>query len=374
VVVEVSSHREQDGNPYEIKFAVRDTGIGIPASRLHRLFQSFSQVEASTTRKYGGTGLGLAISKRLAELMGGTMWTESVEGQGATFYFTIRAHATPMPKPIYADVELELRGKRVLVVDDNPTNRRILELQLKSWQMIPVLAATPAEALTLVQQGEVADIAILDMAMPEMDGEMLAKEIRRLRTAQQLPLILFTSLGNFANVNTSLFATWLAKPIKPSPLYNALVGTLAKHPSQVRPASSESQFDTGLAQRVPARILVAEDNVVNQKLALRMLERLGYRPDIAANGFEVLTALRQWHYDLVLMDVQMPEMDGLEATQKILTEWATIERPRIIAMTANAMEGDREMCLAAGMDDYVSKPIQVKELQIALERWGQKVA
>ncbi len=372
--------QEHDGMPvYEIHFAVRDTGIGISEEGKARLFRSFSQVDASTTRRYGGTGLGLAISKRLAELMGGTMEVESQPGVGSTFHFTIQAQAAPARIRPYLDTSQPyLAGKRILIVDDNATNRSILTLQTQSWGMLPYTYASGQEALAQIRAGTPFDVAILDMQMPDMDGLTLAEQIRRSRNAQALPLIMLTSLGR-RDIDTQnvQFAAFLHKPIKPSHLYNALVSVFAEqqHTQSVIPQTETTgrQLDAGLGQRLPLHILLAEDNTVNQKLALRLLERMGYRADVVANGLEVLEAVQRQRYDVILMDVQMPEMDGLEATRAIHEHWPPEQRPRIVAMTANAMQGDREECLAAGMDDYLTKPIQVNALQKALERSGLRV-
>jgi PAS domain S-box-containing protein len=358
----------------ELHFAVRDTGIGISEEGRARLFRSFSQVDASTTRRYGGTGLGLAISKRLAELMGGTMWVESQPGVGTTFHFTILAEAAPTGSRPYLDTsQPQLAGKRVLIVDDNATNRLILTLQMQSWGMLPSACASGQEALAYVQVAVPFDVAILDMHMPDMDGLMLAEQIRHYRDAQALPLVMFTSLGRReVDMQGVDIAAFIHKPIKPSHLYNALISLFVEYPQPHMPQlePTELQFDAGLGQRLPLRILLAEDNTVNQKLALRLLERMGYRADVVANGLEVLEALQRQRYDVILMDVQMPEMDGLEASRAIHEDWTAEQRPRVVAMTANAMQGDREECLAAGMDDYLTKPIQIKALQAALERTG----
>jgi signal transduction histidine kinase/DNA-binding response OmpR family regulator/putative methionine-R-sulfoxide reductase with GAF domain len=351
---------------YELHFAVRDTGIGIPPEQMDRLFQSFSQVDASTTRRYGGTGLGLAISRRLSEMMGGTIWAESEVGKGSTFHFTIQAEAAPGPVRVYLrGVHASLSGKRVLIVDDNATSQRILALQTQKWGMLPRATGSSSEALQWIRQGDPFDIAILDVRMPEMDGITLATEIRRERDAHALPLVMLSSLGRGEQDVTGLdLAAFLTKPIKPSRLFNALVDVYGAEelPAAKERAAAEPQFDPQMGQRHPLRILLVEDNVVNQKLALRLLERMGYRADVAANGLEALQALHRQSYDLVLMDVQMPEMDGLEATRTICREWPPEQRPRIIAMTANVMKEDREACLAAGMDDYLGKPIRVEEL------------
>ncbi len=357
---------------YELHLSVQDTGIGILPDRMDRLFQPFSQVDASTTRRYGGTGLGLVISKRLSELMGGTMWVESEESQGSTFHFTIQAQAAPAPVPAYLqEAQPDLSGRRVLIVDDSDTNRRILTLQTRSWGMLPQDTAFPAEALAWIRQGGPFDVVILDMQMPEMDGLTLAAEIQQERDAQALPLLMLTSLGQQeVELEEVEFAAFLTKPIKASQLYTVLVGIFAEAErlAEVDEVVVKRQFDAQMGERLPLRILLAEDNAVNQKLALRLLERMGYRADVAGNGLEAIEAVQRQTYDVVLMDVQMPEMDGLEATRAICREWTQEQRPRIIAMTAGAMKEDREKCLAAGMDDYVSKPIRVEELVRALSQ------
>jgi signal transduction histidine kinase/CheY-like chemotaxis protein len=370
-----------------LHFIVRDTGIGIPADRLGRLFQAFSQVDASTTRKYGGTGLGLAVSRRLSELMGGTMWVESVgvPGKGSAFHFTIQVpEATELPsRPRPQDQSPQLRGRSVLIVDDNDTNRRILVLQTQNWGMQARATGSPREALEWVRQGARFDLVILDLHMPEMDGVELAEAMRHEGAGSPrpfnapMPLILLSSLGGYGReIPPGLFAASLTKPLKASALFDALMGVFARSLQRApgpAPAGVPARQDAQMAQRLPLRILLAEDYVVNQKLALRLLAQMGYRADVAANGLEAIQALERQPYDVVLMDVQMPEMDGLEATREIRARWPTAEpqgrpRPRIIAMTANAMQGDREICLEAGMDDYVSKPIRVEELLQALSR------
>ncbi len=361
-----SGNHQQPGEAsfYELHFAVRDTGIGISEEGKDRLFRSFSQVDASTTRRYGGTGLGLAISKRLAELMGGTMWVESQPGVGTTFRFTILAEAAPPGSRPYLDTsQPQLVDKRILIVDDNATNRFILALQMQSWGLLPSACASGQEALAYMQVAVPFDVVILDMQLPDMDGLMLAEQIRHYRDAQALPLIMFTSLGRHeVDMPGVDIAAFMHKPIKLSQLYNVLISLFVEHPQPHMPQSepTELQFDAGLGQRLPLRILLAEDNTVNQKLALRLLERMGYRADVVANGLEVLEALQRQRYDVILMDVQMPEMDGLEASRAIHEGWTAEQRPRIVAMTANAMQGDREECLDAGMDDYLTKPIQIK--------------
>ncbi|MDH3644638.1 MAG: response regulator [Gammaproteobacteria bacterium] len=356
----------------ELHFAVRDTGIGLSTEGMKQLFQSFSQADSSTTRKYGGTGLGLAISKRLAELMGGSMWAASDGiGKGSTFHFTIRAPLAELPaesRREFVGQQSALASRRVLIVDDNATNRKVLSLQMAKWGMLPRDTESPAEALRWVEAGDSFDLAILDMHMPEMDGLTLAEKLNALNA--RLPLVLFSSLGRREAGDTKgLFSAYLMKPLRQSQLFDTLVEMLAKDEVTQRAAAPTQQaLDPGMATRRPLRILVAEDNLVNQKLALRLLQQMGYRADLVSNGIEAIDSVQRQTYDVVLMDVQMPEMDGLEASRRITAKWPNGKRPHIVAMTANAMQGDREMCLAAGMDDYVTKPIRVNELIEALMR------
>jgi CheY-like chemotaxis protein len=342
---------------------------------MSRIFQSFSQADSSTTRKYGGTGLGLAISKRLSELMNGSMWAGSDGiGKGSTFIFNINvpiAETSPVKQRAFTGAQPELQNKRVLIVDDNATNRRILNLQTRKWGMAPHDTESPDEAVQWIQNGEVFDVAILDMHMPEMDGLELAKQIRQ--NDEKIPLVLFSSLGRReAGDDAGLFAAYLTKPIKQSQLFDTLAAlfiNLKIH--EEKPASDRIKLDPEMALRHPLRILIAEDNAVNQKLALRFLQQMGYRADIASNGIEAIESVERQGYDVVLMDVQMPEMDGLEATRDI-RKLKNVKQPRIIAMTANAMQGDRELCIAAGMDDYITKPIRVNELVEALLKVNEK--
>ncbi len=355
-------------NQRELLFAVRDTGIGIPAQAQAKLFSSFTQVDASTTRKFGGTGLGLAISKRLAEMMGGRMWLESEEGKGSTFFFTLRVEALPtVARPFVSASQARLRGQRLLVVDDNATNRRILLALAAKWGLTAREVDGPLAALEMLKSGERFDLAILDGHMPYMDGIMLAKEIRRLPQGDKLPLLLLSSIGGSpAKDEPGLFAACLTKPAKPSQLFDAIAkifgGTEPAPAPAAKPAAAPQEQHT-------TRILLAEDNSVNQKVALHMLAKMGYRADLAGNGLEVLEALKRQHYDIILMDVQMPEMDGMEATGIIRKEQVPGQpAPWIIALTANAMEGDREKCIAAGMDDYLGKPMKTSELAAAFVR------
>jgi PAS domain S-box-containing protein len=365
-VVVLVDATETGAGSYQLELAVRDTGIGIPPDRMDLLFTSFSQVDASTTRRFGGTGLGLAISKRLVDLMGGTISVESEQKKGSTFGISLPVTAADVPAKIALDDGLaHLAGKRILIVDDNATNREIVTRHARSWGMEPVAVELPTAALELIASDEPFDIGVLDMMMPGMDGLALAGEIRNRRNADELPLLLLTSLGRLPQAeSSSLFSAQLAKPFKASQLYNTLLRLLSAGTVEedVEPVAD------GKRTRSALRILLAEDNAMNQKVALRLLEQLGYRADVANNGLEAIETLERRPYDVVLMDVQMPELDGLDATRRICERWSPESRPHIIAMTANALPEDREACFAAGMDDYVAKPIRAEELVAALKR------
>jgi CheY-like chemotaxis protein len=367
---------DQTSGRWVVNVDVRDSGIGITPEQMGRLFQSFSQADASVSRRFGGTGLGLAISRRLAEAMGGAISAESsgLPGHGSTFHLEIVAEATHQPeaepRPI---APIELADRRVLVVDDNATNRRIVASQVDRWGMIVRDTEFPAVALDWIRSGEAFDIAILDQRMPEMDGIDLAEAIRTSRPATELPIILSSSVGAMDRQSAAVEA-FLTKPVKPSALHDVLMTVLAgRSHIPVARAPDRPAFDTTLGERYPLRLLLAEDNLVNQKLAIRLLERMGYQADVAANGLEAIAALERQPYDLVLMDIQMPELDGLEATRRIRARWPD-DGPRIAAMTANAMAEDRAVCLAAGMDDYIAKPIRIDELAATLSRVGEAVA
>ncbi len=361
----------------ELLFTVQDTGIGISESHMTRLFQSFSQADSSTTRRFGGTGLGLAISKRLAEMLGGELHAISEgTGKGSKFFFTMKAESAKVTERKTSrdikGIQSALHDKHVLIVDDNATNRRILMLQTVKWGMISRETEHPREALEWIKNDEAFDLAIFDLQMPDIDGIMLTREIRKLRDKKSLPIILLTSLGRREIGADNLdFVAYLTKPIKPSALYDALAGLFAANVifTKIDSTASSRQgkliMDAELGRKHPLRILLAEDNAVNQKLALRILEQMAYRADVASNGIEAVESIERQVYDVILMDIQMPEMDGLDATREI-RKLINVTQPHIIAMTANAMEGDREMCIAAGMDDYISKPIRVNELVDAL--------
>lgn len=348
---------------YEFHFSVKDTGIGIPADRQGQLFDAFTQVDASTTRKYGGTGLGLTICKRLVGLMGGEIWVESEVGKGSTFHFTLEAAASASPRRIILKrVQPKLTGQHVLVVDDNEVNRHILSKQVESWGMVPVVCASGTQVLTALAENRAIGLAILDMQMPEMDGLVLARKIRE--SQYQLPLILLSSLGSseLGVVDVDFFAK-LTKPVKTSLLFDVICQVFADERTVKKEMQTSTGTDTPLGKTNPLRILVAEDNVVNQKLALRMLERLGYRADVVSNGLEAVEAVKRQQYDVVLMDVEMPEMDGTDAAKEIRRSIPAKSLPILIATTAHALTGDRERLLAGGMDDYLSKPVRLKVLE-----------
>src|ERR1051326_6898795 len=357
-----------------LQFSVKDSGIGIPKDKIDRLFKPFSQVDTSTTRKYGGTGLGLAISAKLVDLMKGSISVESTEGAGWAFSFTMRTQAAAASSTTAVHGGLPvITNNHVLLVDDNETNLKILLTQCKQWGMLPRATTSGKEALFWLERGDHFDVAILDMQMPGMDGLQLGAEIRKVRTRNELPIILLTSLGKREDLERAakeIFSAYVANPIKKPHLFDILVNVFANSPVKAGRQREEPKLDSTLASRLPLRILVAEDNVVNQKLLLRILQHMGYTADLAANGLEVLDALKRQQYHLIFMDVEMPEMDGLEATREITHHPQAYKRPTITGTTATAMEEDRKKSLEAGMDHYISKPIRIVEIQQAIEHWG----
>jgi signal transduction histidine kinase len=354
-----------------LHFAVRDTGIGIAKNKQDRLFKSFSQVDGSTTRQYGGTGLGLVISKRIAELMGGRMWMESQEGKGSTFHFAIQVRPVDISVAKQA-VTSKLSGKKVLIVEPGATNSQIVSHFTESLGMVPSTATSSAEAFARFQANETYDLAILDQQLPGMDGLKLAEEIRWLPGCRSLPLILLSATrlrAGDAQASALGISIFVYKPIHRDHLLNALSRAL-EGPQQLKKAPMVSELDSTLASRLPLRILLADDSPVNLMVGKAYLEKMGYRAGTVSNGREVIEALELQPYDVVFLDMQMPEMDGLEAARQIRLRWQE-RRPRLIAVTGNAMQGDMEKCREAGMDDYVSKPIRPKELETMLLRWGK---
>jgi two-component system, sensor histidine kinase and response regulator len=381
--VELSAEKE---DRVELHFRVKDTGIGIPENRLDRLFRSFSQVDASTTRRFGGTGLGLAICKSLVEKMGGRIGVESREGKGSTFWFRVPLRRQNHSMEAPATASAAILDKRILVVDDNQTNRKILSSYLKNWGCRHSEAESGQTALTLLHQAvkdaDPYDLAIIDYMMPEMDGAQLGTAIKATSALQKIPMVMLTSCGmrgDAAHMQQIGFDGYLTKPVREQLLYDCLSTVLTMTtPNDVMPMppacprkSPVTTHSLRDARYQKVRILLVEDNVINQKVATKILEKFGFKSDVAPNGFEAVQMLASATYDLVLMDVQMPVMDGYEATAHIRNQDSSV-RPHnipIIAMTANAMKGDEKKCLQAGMDDYLSKPIDSQKLLAKLKQW-----
>ena len=351
--------------------SVRDTGIGITPEGQSRLFQSFSQVDASTTRKYGGTGLGLAISKKLAELMGGRMWVESEVGQGSIFHFTVTLATRPgSARPNVAVARALLSGRRVLLVEDNDTSRRNLAELISRWGMEPLAVGSEEEALAALKTGRNFDIAILDAQLPGTDGVQLARQVNQHRSGPPLPLLLLAAPGQ--RVPEGVTATCVAKPLKAVALFEALAAAFGRPSEATVPIMPVAKASATVQT---TKLLLAEDNLVNQKVAVNLLKNIGYQTEVVANGLEVLAAVERQTYDIIFLDMQMPEMDGLEAARRLVELYPRPEqRPWMIALTANAMQGDRELCLDAGMDDYITKPIKKVELATAIERGRAVIA
>lgn len=374
-----------------LRFTVQDTGIGIRPEAQERLFQPFTQADGSTSRKFGGTGLGLAISKQLVGMMGGQIGVESEPGRGSTFWFTGEFEKVSRPAATTEIQDRDLSNVRVLIVDDCATKRQILRHQFVSWKMRKGSAASGHEALGLLRaataEGRPYDVAILERILPDMDGFGLARAIKADSSIANTPLVLLTDPQSNAmpdELAQAGIAACLTKPIKQSQLFDCLVNVIGR-------GALETTFSKPNPQELPcippamhaelckARILLAEDNIVNQKVALGTLRKLGYMADAVANGFEVLDALKRIPYGIIFMDCQMPDMDGFDATRLIRKREASTDQVcpwnppvHIIALTASAMRGDREKCLAAGMDDYITKPMHVADMQAALERWQSR--
>ncbi len=383
-VVVTVSQQSLNAERAEMRISVEDTGLGIPASKVCTLFRKFSQVDDSSTRKYGGTGLGLAIAKQLVELMGGAIGVESRPGQGSTFWFTMPLPLDTNPAVLPAPVE-DLRGLRALIVDDSQINRRVLDQQVTSWGLRNGSFASAegvVDALrTAYEARDPYHFALLDYQMPEVDGLTLAAAIKREPTLASTLVIMLTSVGHWHEIQRGSGASvdaYLVKPVRQSQLWNALATAWAKRnsgvlPDRAKPQRRIAEFRASLAARFaggPPRVLIAEDNAVNQKVAVGFLERLGIRADVAGNGQEAIEMYHMMRHDLIFMDCQMPEMDGYAAAREIRRREGAMRRVAIIAMTAEAMEGCREGCLAAGMDDYIAKPIRVEDLAEALWCWA----
>lgn len=370
VCVFVQLEKQKSDGKLQIRFDVKDTGIGIPPDKLSRLFKAFSQVDSSTTRKYGGTGLGLAISQKLVRLMGGEINVTSEPLRGSTFSFTISTDTGTKILPPYTSYSLsDLEGKRILVVDDNATNLTILKRQFESWKLQPVLATSGEEALQILAHDSAIDLVITDMQMPGMDGLMLAGHIRE--RSPKLPMILLSSIGEeLKEGQRQLFVSVLTKPIRQHVLSKHIQDALQKQRPKLREPVIPKKLSTDFSASYPFVLLVAEDNLMNQHVILHILHKLGYQPDMVGNGQEALDAANRKEYDLVLMDMQMPVLDGLEATRIIRQTLG--KQPVIIALTANAIQGYEQECLDAGMDDFLGKPINLEELMKKLEKWHKQ--
>ena len=357
---------------FDLHIIVSDTGIGISKDNIPELFTSFSQLDTSATRRFGGTGLGLAISKRLAELMGGDLWAESegITGQGSTFHLTIPTQKVEqLENPISRNGSALLKNRKVLIVDDNQTNLNSLKQYTKSWKMIPCLADLADTARKSIDKNNPFDLVLLDCQIPDLDYKEFIKHIHQQPRENQPAIVLMSLLSHQAPLDGLVVDDHLTKPIRPSQLFDVLVKLFSKDSNDSTLAQTEAGIDKNLGIQYPLRILLAEDNPVNQKVTLLTLLKMGYTASVANNGAEALEALHHVKYDLILMDIQMPIMDGIEATRRIIEEWKD-DRPRIVAITANAMKGDEDKYLEVGMDGYLSKPVRIDELQTILVKWG----
>lgn len=372
VYVNVSSE-PIEGDKIALIISVKDTGMGIPKDRISMLFEAFNQLDSSTTRKFGGTGLGLSISKELSRLMGGDLWVESEEGQGSTFTYKIVVDQLESTLPVYLQSNL-FSNQRVLIVDDNERASAILSQHFNRWGCKPVLAHSATHArIVLEKYHYLFDLIVVDMEMGGMNGILLCQQLHELEETKNIPVLLMVSFGSVAwqdEENRMLFKSYIHKPIKIKALYNCVNECFNQRIENTEHFSQAIELPVAVPtkEQQPLRILLAEDNFVNQKVALLLLQKIGQRADIVNNGAEAVSAFANQQYDVILMDMQMPEMDGIEATQKIRKEYQSLPQPYIIAMTAHAMAGYRETCLEAGMDDYVTKPVNRDALAQALQR------
>lgn len=365
----------QQGDLQELRFAVRHSGSGISEDELNSLLEAFPLTGKSKTRRHGGTGLGLIISKQIVKMLGGELWVENTPGQGSTSYFTACFKSSQMSKAkrYIRGQAAELANKHVLIADDNQTNRLILKLQFEMWGMIPVFAESDEQTLNLLQGNHAFDLIVVDMQMPGMGGVELGKQIKSVQQYNHVPIILLSSVGQNSAIPGNIFGSQLLKPVKLGELFDNVLELMIKErglPQPLTPAKPAPQLNVKLSEQIPLKILVVEDNLLNQKLVVSLLARMGYKAEVADNGLVAYELAKREAFDIIFMDVQMPEMDGIEATQAILQENSNAKAPRIIAITANVMQGDRERCLQSGMVDYLAKPVRIHEIQEMLERWS----
>jgi CheY-like chemotaxis protein len=371
----ISVEKQSQTSEYcELLFSVKDSGIGIQKEKLLLIFEAFTQGETFASRRYGGTGLGLAIARHLVSLMGGRIWAESSPGKGATFFFTVKLRIadTPTTKLYIRGQIPELKGSRVLIVDSDQTSRQIFTVQFEAWGMKAYTAASAKEALRIIESEDAYfDLGILDMQASGLNGVELAQTIREIPFKGDMPFILVSSVGKVNDLPKGLFDAQLSKPVKLTDLFELVLGVMSENRNRKKNVADHS-VDKKLSDKLPLRILLAEDNFTNQELVVTLMRKMGYTIDAVENGRKALEIMEHNSYDIILMDVQMPVMNGIEATEAIIEKYPENERPYIIAITANAMPGDRERFLESGMVDYLSKPIRFKDVQDVLIRWGRK--
>jgi signal transduction histidine kinase/CheY-like chemotaxis protein len=371
----ISVEKQSQTSEYcELLFSVKDSGIGIQKEKLSLIFEAFTQGETFVSRRYGGTGLGLAIARHLVGLMGGRIWAESSPGKGATFYFTAKLKIAEIPTTkLYIRGQIpELRGSRVLIVDSDQTSRQIFTVQFEAWGMKAITASSAKEALRIIEnEDSYFDLGILDMQASGLNGVELAQTIREIPFKGDMPFILVSSVGKVSDLPKGLFDAQLSKPVKLTDLFELVLGVMSENRNRKKNIADHS-VDKKLSDKLPLSILLAEDNFTNQELVVTLMRKMGYTIDAVENGRKALEIMEHKSFDIILMDVQMPVMNGLEATQAIIEKYPEDIRPYIIAITANAMPGDRERFLEAGMVDYLSKPIRFKDVQDVLIRWGRK--
>ena len=371
----ISVEKKSQTDEYcELLFSVKDSGIGIRNEKLLMIFEAFTQTESFASRRYGGTGLGLSIARHLVGLMGGTIWAESKHGNGSTFYFTLKLKIadTPTTKLYIRGQIPELRGSKVLIVDSDATSRQIFTVQFEAWGMKAITASSAKEALLIIEtEDSYFDLGILEMQAAGLNGIELAQAIREIPFKGDIPFILVSTVGKVNDLPKGLFDAQLSKPVKLTDLFELVLGVMSENRNKQKNVAAHS-IDKKLSDKLPLRILSAEDNPTNQELVVTVMRKMGYTIDAVENGKKALEIMEHNTYDIILMDVQMPVMNGMEATYEIIKKYSENERPFIIALTANAMPGDRERFLEAGMVDYLSKPIRFKDVQDVLIRWGRK--